>query len=442
MMKTRHLLLLASACVLVASCGLFGGKKGPTEEEKAGRVNMSVLDQKLVADPAQAATTVTLPAAVPATDWPQASQSPAKVPPHLTAGGELRIDWRSDAGEGSDKRKRLVAPPVARDGRIYTIDANQRVSAFETSGGKRIWSRELPALFKKDKSAIGGGLAISGDKLIVGSGFGYIAALSLADGSEVWRRAADSPVSGAPAVAGSRVFVTSTNNELYALDAATGEVVWTDQGISESARILAAPSPAVSDELLVAPYSSGELIAYIPANGRRLWTDTLTTIGRFTPLSAINDIAGRPSIQDGVVYAASHSGVLAAIDARSGTRLWNILFGSRLGPVVAGEYIFIVGTGGQVACISRVDGSVIWVRNLPEFRNEAKKQKRIVWTGPLLASDRLIVGSSQGDLLALSPQTGETQKELRIGSPIYIEPIAADGRIFVLADNGQLVAVK
>jgi hypothetical protein len=198
----------------------------------------------------------------------------------------------------------------------------------------------------------------------------------------------------------------------------------------------------VTDEILVAPYSSGELIAYIPANGRRLWSDTLTTVGRFTPLSAINDIAGRPAIRDGIVYAASHSGVLAAIDSRTGTRLWNMLFGSRLGPVVSGDHLFIIGTGGQLACINRVDGAVVWVRDLKEFRNEQKKQDRIVWTGPLIASDRLVVVSSEGDMLGLSPQTGETQVSLKLGAPAYIEPVAAGGLIYVLTDKGQLTAVR
>jgi outer membrane protein assembly factor BamB len=241
---------------------------------------------------------------------------------------------------------------------------------------------------------------------------------------------------------GPRAYITSTDNQVYAVDIDDGEIVWSDQAIAESARILSSPSPAVSNELLIAPYSSGELIAYLPANGRRLWQDTLTTIGRFTPLSAINDIAGHPSIDGGVVYAASHSGVLTAIDARAGQRLWAILFGSRLGPIVAGDYLFIVGTEGQVACLQKVDGKIVWVRNLPEFRKQKKKKGRIVWTGPLIASSRLIVTSSEGSVLALSPQTGETVAELKLGADILIQPIAAGGLIYVLTDKGQLVAIK
>ena len=198
----------------------------------------------------------------------------------------------------------------------------------------------------------------------------------------------------------------------------------------------------MNEDVLVTPYSSGELIAYLPANGRRLWQDTLTTVGRFTPLSAINDIAGHPTIQDGIVYAASYSGVLTAIDTRSGQRLWAILFGSRLGPDRGGDYLFIVGVEGQVACITKIDGKVVWVRNLPEFKKVKKKKGRIVWTGPLIASNRLIVVNSEGDLLALSPQTGETTGELKIGSDILIQPIAAGGLIYVLTDKGQLVAIR
>ena len=49
----------------------------------------------------------------------------------------------------------------------------------------RVWERELEGRpnKKRDDHAVGGGLAIAGDKLIVTSGFAYIEALSLADGS-------------------------------------------------------------------------------------------------------------------------------------------------------------------------------------------------------------------------------------------------------------------
>jgi outer membrane protein assembly factor BamB len=52
------------------------------------------------------------------------------------------------------------------------------------------------------------------------------------------------------------------------------------------------------------------------------------------------------------------------------------------------------------------------------------------------------VASSNGDVVALSPQNGETVAELKVGQPVYIEPIAAAGKVFVLTDNGSLVAIR
>jgi outer membrane protein assembly factor BamB len=443
MSVSRALLLALPVCALLAGCGLFGGKKKElSPEEIAARVTVNPLSENLTPDPELAATTITLPAAVPATDWTQSGVNAAKVPGHLDAAPDFKIDWRASVS-GSDQNKRLVAAPVVKDNRIFVIDANQRVHAFDAGSGKKLWEYNLESPNKKhDDHAVGGGLAIVGDKLIVVSGYAYIEALSLADGKSIWKRRVDSPMSGSPAILGNRAFVTSTNNEFYALNTDDGEIIWNDQAIAETARVLSSPSPAVTADILAVPYSSGELIAYLPANGRRLWSDTLTTLGRYTPLSVINDIAGRPSIQDNIVYAASHSGVLAAIDARSGARIWATTFGSRQGPVLAGSFLFIVGTGGKVVCFNKIDGKVVWVRDLPEFKDMKAKKNRIVWIGPLIVSNRLVVASSNGDVVALSPQNGETMAELKVGQPVYIEPIAAAGKVFVLTDNGALVAIR
>ena len=428
---------------MLVGCGLFGGKKKElSPEEIAARVTINPLEDDLKPDAELAATPVTLPAATPAVDWTQSGVTPDKLPGHLEAAPAFKIDWRASVG-GSAENKRIVASPVVKDNRIYVIDANQKVFAFDASNGRRLWEHQLESLNKKnDQHAVGGGLAIAGDKLLVASGYAYIDAMSLADGKTIWHRRVDSPMSSSPAIMGNRAFVTTTNNEFYALDTETGDVIWNDQAIAESARVLSSPSPAVNADILAVPYSSGELIAYLPANGRRLWADTLTTLGRYTPLSVINDIAGRPSIVDGTVYAASHSGILAAIDARSGARQWTATLGSRQGPVVAGNFLFVVSTSSKVVCFNRVDGKVVWIRSLPEFKKEQEKKDRIVWAGPLIVSNRLIVASSQGNVLALSPQNGETLAEVKVGQPIYIEPIAAAGKIFLLTDTGGLVAIR
>ena len=103
--------------------------------------------------------------------------------------------------------------------------------------------------------------------------------------------------------------------------------------------------------------------------------------------------------------------------------------------------LLLVCGGHGIAAFNRIDGKIAWVRDLPEFKDN-NKENRIVWTGPLMADGRLIITSSYGDVLALSPQNGETVAELTVGQGVLIEPIAAGGKIFLLTDQAQLIAIK
>ena len=80
-----------------------------------------------------------------------------------------------------------------------------------------------------------------------------------------------------PPTCGQSVLTYADDNELFAFDADTGEVLWTYQGIIESARMLTAPSPAVIDDTVIAPFASGELVALRVQNGGVLWQDALSS---------------------------------------------------------------------------------------------------------------------------------------------------------------------
>jgi len=308
--------------------------------------------------------------------------------------------------------------------------------------GANVWSERLRGLTRRDKSAIGGGLAIAGDTLVVASGFGYVTALDAATGAEKWKRPLGAPMTGAPTIDDGRIFVGSNNNEIFALDLATGQTLWSDQAIAENARVLGSSSAAAVEDFIIAPFSSGEVIAFLAANGRRLWTDAIQSAGRFTPISEINDIGSRPVLGAGLVYVSNQSGATVAIDGRTGTRVWGKAVGSTRAPALVGRYLFVLGTEGELTCLDAETGDAYWVTDLPQFRNENKKKNRITYTAPIVASGKVIVISSRGELLAFSPQTGQQTDSLKIGDTVYIEPIAAQGRLYVLTDKARLIAIR
>jgi outer membrane protein assembly factor BamB len=265
-------------------------------------------------------------------------------------------------------------------------------------------------------------------------------ALDAATGRLLWRTATDAPMHAAPTAVDGRVFAEDVNDELFAYDATSGVQLWTYQALAESARIVAATSPAVENDTLVSSFASGELIALRSANGAELWNASLSHANRTNALSEIRDIPGRPVIFRSDVYAVSHSDVLAAVDLRTGQVRWTLPVSAITTPWPAGDVIYVVDDTGQVICASRDAGQVYWIRNLNA--NLKKKQKGAYWSTPILASNRLITVSSKGEAAAINPKTGEIERRIKLGADALLGPIAVNGVLYVVSDSAQLIAIR
>lgn len=421
----------------------FGNNEPSTSDiPQDGRVSIMAFEQQLTPDPALEARRIVLPPTVSFADWSQPGGVASNAPPHSAGSAVLQQAWRVNLGEGSTRRVPLAAPPVIAGGQLFFLDANHRVHAVSARDGARQWSEALRPTRGRDAAARGGGVAVSGGRVFVTTGFGFIAALDASSGREVWRAEAGAPFHSAPTVSGGRVFAITNDSEIIAYDAGSGEVLWNHQAIAEPARILSAPSVAVDGDTVVAPFASGELVALLAPNGRRAWSDALTRSGRLTSLSAINDIAGRPVVADGFVYAASHSGVLVAIDLRSGQRVWARSFASTQTPWVAGGVLYAVNADGELAAFDRETGGVYWMRQLRRFANERDRERRISWTGPVLMGNRLILASSRGEVVAVTPENGEIVATADVGAPVFVPPIVANEQIYIVTDNARLNVLR
>lgn len=437
-----------SACSTASRVGdaiwPFNGSAEPSTSDipEEGRISILAFEQQLTPDPSLAARTITPPSPTTVVDWSQPGGTADNSPPHSAGGVALERAWTANLGAGSDDGVQIAAPPVIADGRLYFLDADHRVHAVDAANGDRVWTESVRGDSRRDRHARPGGVAASGGRVFVTTGFGYIVALDAANGQEVWRTQAGAPFHSAPTVLGGRVYAITNDSELIAYDAGTGAAQWNYQAIAETARILSAPSVAADADSVVAPFSSGEIVALLSANGRRLWSDALSRSGQLTSLSAINDIAGRPVVDNGVVFAVSHSGVLAAIDQRSGQRIWARAFASTQTPWIGGEVLYGVSVDGELAAFDRATGNIYWVRQLRRYRDEGDREGRVAWTGPIMIGGRLVLASSLGEVVAVSPQNGEVVANADVGQPVFIPPIAANGQIYVVTDKARLVVLR
>jgi outer membrane protein assembly factor BamB len=112
--------------------------------------------------------------------------------------------------------------------------------------------------------------------------------------------------------------------------------------------------------------------------------------------------------------------------------------------------VFVTSKAGEVICVARSSGQVYWVSDLNAGRKQVRSSRflgltkvdRPYWSGPILASSRLLTVSTDGRVAALDPRTGAVTGQIRIGSPAVISPIAVNGTVYVVTEKAELVAIR
>jgi len=420
--------------LLLAGCGWFDSKKQSLSGE---RISVLSLDRQLEPDPDLAKIPITLPAPVVNPDWPEPGGYPNHAMQHLSLPDSLTQVWTASTGEGASRYSRVLSHPIVEKGRVYAMDGAVQVSAYDAATGDRLWQVDLKPEDERGTS-FGGGVAFWNDRLYASTGYAQVLALDPADGKVIWRSNVGAPVRSAPTVSDGRVFVVTVENELAVLAADDGRRLWVHNGIPETASLLGSASPAVEGEVVVVAYSSGELYALTVETGRPLWSDSLAATRSVDAVSALADIRGWPVIDRGRVFAASHSGRMAAIDLRTGERAWEQELGSTHSLWVAGDYVYVLSTDNELVCLTRNEGKVRWVRVLPSYQDDKKRKDPMTWAGPVLGGDRLIVLSSDGGAISISPYTGDPLGREAMSAGGYFAPVIADNSLYVQTDDAKL----
>ena len=423
---------------VLAGCGGGGGMlssiKNPFAEDEERLPGERIA---VITDPGEFNSTqivprpVSLPPAKVNASWTQPGGTPSNNLGHLALSGSLRQVWSADAGTGSSSSGRLSAVPLVAGGKVFTLDAGGRVSAFSASNGAKAWSTSLTPENEKRAEGFGGGLALEGGTLYAATGYGTVVAIEPGSGAVQWTKRLGEPVRNAPTAAAGKIFFVSTDSNLYAVSAGSGEVVWKKRGLPQAATLLSNASPAVAGGVVVAPFPAGDVIAYQTGSGEQAWRDSLTRSSGASASGVLGDPA-RPVVDRGVVYAVSHGGRMVATSLASGARVWTRNIASTQMPWVAGDTIFVVDVSGRLMALGRNDGQARWVAELPSSR----------WSGPVLAGNQVWVISSKGVLMGVDARSGQVTSQIDLDEDVFVAPVVAGGRMYIITDDAELIALN
>jgi len=442
MQKAKWAMILALSAT-VAGCGVLGGKDKPKITPTVGNRTaiLTRAESGAEVDKDLAGVSVILPAPVTNANWNQPGGSATKAIGHLSIGETITRAWSAKIA-GSSLRVRLAAAPVVYGGRLYAVDTDGMVHAFDTATGAKVWQVALEARDDGSASVFGGGVSAGATRVYATNGVGEVAALNSADGSQIWRVKPAGPLRGAPTLAFGSVYVMTQDNQLVSLNQADGSIAWQQGGSLGQAGVFGVAAPAAGQGTVVAGFSSGELIAYRYENGRNLWSDALARTSISTSVSSLTDIDADPIIDRGRVYAVGEGGRMAAYELVTGQRIWELNIAGISTPVIAGEWLFVLTDDARILCIARATGKVRWSTQLQQYRKEKKKEGQVHWNGPVLAGGRLFTVDTLGEIGVVNPSDGSFSVLFDVKEKVSLPPIVADNTLYVLDDGGTITAFR
>lgn len=440
-MQNNKVVLVVLLCgVALGGAACSSDKKPPL---KGDRISVLQMQNLLTVDQAAQAIPVAFPAPVANMAWPQAGGNAIHAPYRVALGSKLNRAWSTSIGDGSKKDRKLITAPIVADGRVYTSDTDGEVVAIDANKGGKLW--KVNVLPKDDDSAtVSPGLAYGNGELYVTDGIGNLLALNPADGKQIWHQNIGKALRGSPTVQQDKIYVITLTDETVALDAKKGDILWRHQGIQESAGLLGSPSPAAEGSVVITAYSSGDIVALRSETGQEAWSDNLTGVAdsKSHAVTTLSGFHGHPVLDQDTVIVGNAASKTVAINVPSGERTWQKEFGAVDTPWVAGNVVFLVTPENEVIALMKDTGQVRWTTQLERYENPTSKEGLIFWQGPIFAGDFLYVAGSNEQMLAINPETGKIATKYNISDNVMLPPVVANNTLYVLTDDGTLVAYK
>ncbi len=386
---------------------------------------------------------ISLPAQSNNTAWTQGIGTPSVRVAHPAASTSPQIIWSSNIGAGDSRKQRITANPVVSGGVVYTLDAGATVTATSTSGGT-VWSADIRPVRDGEGEATGGGLAVEGDTLYVSIGYGSLVAMDAASGAVKWRQQLDATGSGTPTVFGNLVYVTGGDDTGWAVNKDTGRVIWQIGASSDINNVLGAPAPAVSGDLAIFGFGSGEVQAVFRRGGLRRWDASVAGQRFGRALGNVSDVTAAPVVSGDRVYVGNQAGRIVALNLGSGERIWTARDGA-VGPVLpVGNSVFAISDINELLRLDAQTGARIWAMPLPKFTKDRPRRQSQIFPhhGPILAGGRIWVASGDGVLRSFNPEDGALLGTTEIPGGATTAPVVAGGTIYLVSSAGQLHALR
>ena len=179
--------------------------------------------------------------------------------------------------------------------------------------------------------------------------------------------------------------------------------------------------PVGDGNRIYAASHDGNVSAFDPANGKRLWRSELEI-----------ELSAGPGVGNGLVAVASSNGFVVLLDAKDGSERWRVNVGgeSLARPLIANDVVIIQTVDNRLRALQIFDGSERWVvlQSMPALTVRGS-------ASPVLSGSNVIAGFDNGSVIAVDLDSGD------IGWDTLLAPPAGRSDLERLSDVDGAIAI-
>lgn len=377
-----------------------------------------------------------LPAQQNLTEWRQRDRNAAHEAVHLAFDvSKAQKLWRVFVGREAFDTERLLSNLTFYDGHLFGGNPGGRVFSVDVSSHKVVW-RTAVARHIDSAAKIGGVAITSGGDLVVTTSTGNVTLLDRTTGNVKTTKNLGCSLRSAPLAFSGGLAVQGINNSLFVLDNAL-TLRKTEDGIPESLLFLGNATPAASNDLLFAAFSTGEYKAYDLSTATEIWADAMMPQFLDETAGGMLHIYASPVVSGGRVFILGHGGRLTACEALSGAPVWSVNFSGLHTPAVVGQWLFATDSSGALFCFDKQTGRVRWSAKIPD---DSEGIRPTSWTPPLVAGGHVIIVTDRGDIACFDASTGRITRTMHTDMRDPSDAIIVGGVLYVLTARGYVYA--
>ena len=385
-MKLFRLLTTSVLLLLISGCSTFQEWFGSEEEDATAPVKLERIDTKV----------------------------------------KLKKQWSAKIGDGQGDGFYKITPTLV-DGVLYVASSDGEVAAISAADGDRLWRVAL-------ERPLSGGVGYHDRSLYLGGADGSVLQLSANDGVVEWEAAVSGEVLAAPAVSDDWVIVQTYDGKLLGFQPGADEPAWTFTSDVPVLTLRGTSTPILVGDNAIAGFGDGKVVAVDVNSGNVSWESRIGVPQGSSEIDRIVDIDGAMTQQGIELFVASYQGRVAALDSRTGRKLWQQNVSSVTGTHVGFGNVYVADVDGTLSAFLRTGQGVRWQNIELGYRQLSR---------PTPVSSYVATVDFDGYLHLLSQVDGQIVGRTKIGGDAARADMIADsGRLIIFADKGQLLAYE